>query len=110
MKLYLWPLSFRCQDCQTKLDITEILAAADGDFHISGKCPKCIDPKTKKQTLFVFKTNWTRMEKYCKDCDTSVAEGPKPLRPPLALPQGLTQDDKKFLKDFHIAEGDSIGT
>jgi len=105
-KVYLWPLAFRCLDCSTKLKLTEVLAASDGDFKVSGFCTKCPKDDEGKFIHFTFTTDWERIKKYCLDCDASCEENErKPIVPPLALPPaGLTDEDKKYLGEMHIRD------
>jgi hypothetical protein len=105
VKFYLWPLAFRCLDCKEKLKITEVLAAQDGDFKISGYCPNCPKDDEGKFIHFSFTTDWKRIKQYCIDCDSSTEESErgKPLKPPLALlPPTLSEEDKKYMREMHI--------
>ena len=100
-KLFWHNIRFLCLKCREPLRIVKLLASADGEILVESYCDEC------RYESPPLKTDMGKILTFCraKDKDQPENKG-KPLKSPLALPPGLTPDDKKFLSDFHISEGE----
>jgi hypothetical protein len=101
MEIKLHTLRFFCPECKAECQIFEIEADATGEMNFYGRCKDCSQPNT----AYAFKSSMAVIKRFCREADGEKDEEAD-VQPEQKLlpkpPNGLSDEDLKFLKDFHI--------
>lgn len=104
MEMQWWGATIQCPECKCDTVLQIAMFSADGELKFTFWCPKC-------KELYHWRVFATSLQHqaFINDMEKAQRVIPvsRPLKPPLQIPpEKISEEDRNFMKDFHIDPDD----